>query len=149
MTDSYKYISSFFSRSGGTGRRAGLKIQFLHRSVGSTPTFGTQQKDPAEGRVFFYGLTCGFSGRQTTSFTPRSTSLLLAKSGVLQCKSPKSDFANSFYSGSLAIWNSFPDSSSTQIELPSAQTEAATLFAPGSRSFQSCFPVEDSMQVMN
>src|SRR6266567_696797 len=29
------------SRSGGTGRRAGLKIRFPSGSVGSTPTFGT------------------------------------------------------------------------------------------------------------
>ena len=29
-------------RSGGTGRRAGLKIRFPSGSVGSTPTFGTQ-----------------------------------------------------------------------------------------------------------
>ena len=28
-------------RSGGTGRRAGLKIQFWKQSVGSIPTFGT------------------------------------------------------------------------------------------------------------
>jgi hypothetical protein len=29
------------SRDGGTGRRAGLKIPFLHGSVGSIPTLGT------------------------------------------------------------------------------------------------------------
>ena len=28
-------------RSGGIGRRTGLKIQRPHRRVGSTPTFGT------------------------------------------------------------------------------------------------------------
>src|SRR6476646_10397151 len=31
------------SRSGGTGRRAGLKIRFPPGSVGSIPTFGTSQ----------------------------------------------------------------------------------------------------------
>jgi hypothetical protein len=29
------------SRSGGIGRRAGLKIRFWRQSVGSIPTFGT------------------------------------------------------------------------------------------------------------
>jgi len=33
------------SRSGGTGRRGGLKIRFLHGSVGSTPTFGTEYQN--------------------------------------------------------------------------------------------------------
>src|SRR6478609_8838774 len=36
------------SRSGGTGRRAGLKIRFPPGSVGSIPTFGIS---PSESRV--------------------------------------------------------------------------------------------------
>ena len=30
-------------RGGGTGRRAGFKIRFLHGSVGSIPTLGTNR----------------------------------------------------------------------------------------------------------
>ena len=39
-------------RSGGTGRRAGLKIRFPPGSVGSIPTFGTRthQRDREPGR---------------------------------------------------------------------------------------------------
>src|SRR5581483_12391304 len=35
-------------RSGGTGRRAGLKIRFPSGSVGSIPTFGTRSPDGPE-----------------------------------------------------------------------------------------------------
>ena len=33
--------ASVMRRGGGTGRRAGFKIRFLHGSVGSIPTLGT------------------------------------------------------------------------------------------------------------
>ena len=44
-------------RSGGTGRRAGLKIQWAQARVGSSPTFGTRIKwAPANaGALFFLG----------------------------------------------------------------------------------------------
>ena len=32
-------------RGGGTGRRAGFKIRFLHGSVGSIPTLGTTERN--------------------------------------------------------------------------------------------------------
>src|SRR3954449_3460482 len=41
-------------RSGGTGRRAGLKIRFPPGSVGSIPTFGTLDADFPTG-------DCGFA----------------------------------------------------------------------------------------
>ena len=34
-------IAPLTCRGGGTGRRAGFKIRFLHGSVGSIPTLGT------------------------------------------------------------------------------------------------------------
>ena len=37
------FAFQFKSPGGGIGRRAGLKHQFLHGSVGSTPTLGTLQ----------------------------------------------------------------------------------------------------------
>src|SRR5690606_40015946 len=38
-------------RRGGIGRRAGLKIPFLHGSVGSTPTAGILQRDRKSTRL--------------------------------------------------------------------------------------------------
>ena len=36
------YTLGNLCRGGGTGRRAGFKIRFLHGSVGSIPTLGTK-----------------------------------------------------------------------------------------------------------
>ena len=36
-----RYNCALLCRGGGTGRRAGFKIRFLHGSVGSIPTLGT------------------------------------------------------------------------------------------------------------
>ena len=45
--------ASVMRRGGGTGRRAGFKIRFLHGSVGSIPTLGTTEiKNSPQMRAF-------------------------------------------------------------------------------------------------
>ena len=54
-----KVITSYTSRSGGIGRRSGLKIRRRQKRVGSSPTFGIKNNQSFDWLFFMCGSRTG------------------------------------------------------------------------------------------